>query len=425
MELAEDLLVEERYDSPLGEADREQGMTDLFSKFDEMIGEKQDITDAGFRSPIGIVMEKILSPTRAIIEGRETILLGTYNYMGMTFDPDVIQAGIDAMRAFGTGTNGSRCLNGTFADHMDAEEALKEFYGMSHAMIFSTGYQANLGFVSTICGKNDYVVMDIDSHASIYDGAFLGQRNVVRFRHNSVEHLESRLSKLPAEAHKLVILEGVYSMLGDIAPLKEMVAVAKKYGCMVLVDEAHSMGFYGPNGRGVYEAMGLEDQVDFVVGTFSKSVGTVGGFVVSNHPKFDILRIACRPYVFTASLPPAVVATAAASIRKLMHAHEKREHLWENTRYIHAGLKKLGFRLGTETAESAILSVLLDDQEQAIAIWDKLIDLGVYVNVARPPATPAGVFLLRCSVCAEHTIEQLDIVLERFAVAGRGVGAIA
>jgi 8-amino-7-oxononanoate synthase len=400
-------------------------MTDLFSKFDAIIAEREALLETGIRDPFAIVMDKVTSATTAVVKGKDTILLGTYNYMGMTFDPDVIQAGKDALDLYGSGTNGSRCLNGTFAGHMDAEEALKEFYGTKHAIVFSTGYQANLGFVSTIAGKGDYIILDADSHASIYDGCFLGNAEIVRFRHNSVEHLENRLSKLPPEAGKLVILEGVYSMLGDIAPLKDMVVVAKKYGAMILVDEAHSMGFYGPNGRGVYEEQGLTDDVDFIVGTFSKSVGTVGGFVVSNHPKFEILRLMSRPYVFTASLPPSVVATAATSIRKLMHAHNKRQHLWENIRHVHGGLKKLGFKLATETPESGIIAVLLHDQEQAAAMWNMMVGLGVYVNMARPPATPAGVYLLRCSLCAEHTREQIDTVLGHFETAGRAVGAIA
>lgn len=400
-------------------------MTDLFDKFAPLIAEKAALMETGVRDPIGIVMDEVRSPTEAVIAGKETILLGTYNYMGMTFDPDVIEAGKTALDEFGSGTNGSRCLNGTFRDHMAAEQALREFYGMKHAMVFSTGYQANLGFVSTIAGKCDYVILDADSHASIYDGCFLGNAEIVRFRHNNVDDLDKRLGRLPPDAGKLVVLEGVYSMLGDIAPLDKMVAVAKKHGAQVLVDEAHSMGFYGPNGRGVYEAQGLDGQIDFVVGTFSKSVGTVGGFVVSDHPGFEILRLVCRPYVFTASLPPSVVATATTSIRKLMHAHNKRQHLWENVRQLHGGLKELGFRLPTETPESAIITVLLDTQEQAITMWDRMIDLGVYVNVARPPATPAGIFLLRCSVCAEHTSEQIRTVLGRFATAGREVGAIA
>jgi 7-keto-8-aminopelargonate synthetase-like enzyme len=221
------------------------------------------------------------------------------------------------------------------------------------------------------------------------------------------------------------VLEGVYSMLGDIAPLKEMVGVAKKHGAMVVVDEAHGMGFFGPNGRGVFEEAGVEKDVDFVVGTFSKSVGTVGGFVVSNHPKFEVLRLVCRPYVFTASLPPSVVATAATSIRKLKDSGAKRAHLWENSRRLHKGLRQLGFQLATEEAESAIIAILLPDQQTTVLMWQALLEQGVYVNMARPPATPAGMFLLRCSLCAEHSDEQVGQILDRFAAAGRASGFIA
>ncbi len=399
-------------------------VTDLMSKFDDLIAERQALIDTGVRDPFGIVMDEVRSPTMAIIKGKETILLGTYNYMGMTFDPDVIQAGKDALDKFGSGTNGSRMLNGTFRDHVAAEEALKEFYGTTSAMVFSTGYQANLGIIATIAGKGDYVILDADSHASIYDGCAMGNAEIVRFRHNSVEDLDKRLGRLPAEAPKLVVLEGVYSMLGDIAPLKEMVAVAKRHGCMVLVDEAHSMGFFGAHGRGVYEDQGLEGQVDFVIGTFSKSVGTVGGFCVSNHPKFEAVRMACRPYIFTASLPPSVVATAATSIRKLMCAHNKRQHLWENARALHGGLTAMGFKLGTATPESAIVAIILDDQTQAVAMWQALLEAGLYVNMARPPATPAGTYLLRCSLCAEHSPAQISAALAMFQAAGRAVGAI-
>jgi 8-amino-7-oxononanoate synthase len=400
-------------------------MTDLFSKFDGLIAEREALLDTGVRDPFGIVMDEIKSPTVAVINGKETILVGTYNYMGMTFDPDVIQAGKDALDQFGSGTNGSRVLNGTYKDHKDVEEALKEFYGTSSAMVFSTGYQANLGLVSAIAGKGDYIVLDADSHASIYDGCAMGNAEVVRFRHNSVEDLDRRLGRIPEDAQKLVILEGVYSMVGDIAPLVEMVAVAKKHGAMIMSDEAHSMGFFGPNGRGVYEELGLEADIDFVVGTFSKSVGTVGGFVVSNHPKFEVLRLVCRPYIFTASLPPSVVATAATSIRKLMHAHNKRAHLWENTRRMHKGLRDMGYTLGTETAQSAIIAVMLPDQQQAVVTWQALLEMGVYVNVARPPATPNGMFLLRCSLCAEHSAEQIDTILAAFKAAGTLSGALA
>ncbi|MFN3945648.1 MAG: serine palmitoyltransferase [Allosphingosinicella sp.] len=400
------------------------GGRDLFSKFDALIAERQALLDTGVRDPFGLVMEKVLSPTRAIIKGKETILLGTYNYMGMTFDPDVIAAGKKALDEYGSGTTGSRVLNGTYQGHTEVEEALKEFYGTRHAMVFSTGYQANLGLMATIAGKEDYIILDADSHASIYDGCAMGNAQIVRFRHNSVEDLEKRLKRLPADGGRLVVLEGVYSMLGDIAPLKEMVEVSKRHGAMVVVDEAHGMGFFGPNGRGVFEEAGVEDQVDFVVGTFSKSVGTVGGFVVSNHPKFEVLRLVCRPYVFTASLPPSVVATAATSIRKLMHAGNKRAHLWENSRRLHQGLRDLGYKLATDTAESAIIAVLLPDQQTTVITWQALLEAGVYVNMARPPATPAGMFLLRCSLCAEHSADEVEQILAMFEAAGKATGVI-
>ena len=399
-------------------------MIDLLSKFDPLIAERDALLDTGVRDPFGIVMDQVLSPTEAIIKGNKTILLGTYNYMGMTFDPDVVAAGKKALDEFGSGTTGSRVLNGTYHGHKECEEALKEFYAVDHAIVFSTGYQANLGMISTLAGKGEYIILDADSHASIYDGCWLGNAEIVRFRHNSVEDLDKRLGRLPAEAGKLVVLEGVYSMFGDIAPLPEMVAVAKKHGAMILCDEAHGMGFFGPNGRGVYEELGCENDIDFVVGTFSKSVGTVGGFCVSNHPKFEVLRLVCRPYVFTASLPPSVVATAATSIRKLMHAGDKRAHLWKNSRRLHQGLRDLGFTLGTETAQSAIIAVMMPDMETTVRMWQALLELGLYVNMARPPATPAGTFLLRCSLCAEHSDDQVGDILAMFQQAGQAVGCI-
>src|SRR5688572_29821602 len=258
---------------------------DLFSKFDEVIHTRERLLASGVEDPFSLVMDKVLSPTRAICNGRDTILLGTYNYMGMTFDPDVIAAGKEALDNFGSGTTGSRVLNGTYQGHRAVEQALREFYAMDHAMVFSTGYQANLGIISTLAGKGDYIILDIESHASIYDGCALGNAQIVPFRHNDVGAMESRLKRVPAGAGKLVILEGVYSMLGDVAPLVEMVRVSKENGAMVLVDEAHSMGFIGDHGRGVAEAQGVIDDVDFIIGTFSKSVGTVGGVCGSNHPK--------------------------------------------------------------------------------------------------------------------------------------------
>jgi len=399
-------------------------MTDLFDKFQPIIDMREGLLASGVEDPFSLVMERVLSPTEAICNGRETILLGTYNYMGMTFDPDVIAAGKQALDEFGAGTTGSRVLNGTYAGHREVEDALREFYGMDHAMVFSTGYQANLGIISTVAGKGDYIVLDIDSHASIWDGCKLGDAEVVPFKHNDLEAMEKRLKRIPEGAGKLVILEGVYSMLGDIAPLKDMIRIAKDNGAMVLVDEAHSMGFIGPNGRGVAEDQGVLDEVDFVIGTFSKSVGTVGGFCVSNHPKFEILRLVCRPYVFTASLPPSVVATAATSIRKLMQGADKRAHLWENSRTLHKGLADRGFQLGTDSPQSAIIAVIMPDLERGAAMWEALLKEGLYVNLARPPATPANMTLLRCSLCAEHSAEQVQTIIGMFERAGKAVGIV-
>jgi glycine C-acetyltransferase/8-amino-7-oxononanoate synthase len=399
-------------------------MSDLLTKFDPLIELRTNLLAAGQEDPFGLVMERVLSPTEAVCNGRPTILLGTYNYMGMTFDPDVIDAGKQALDDFGSGTTGSRVLNGTYAGHRAVEAALCDFYAMDHAMVFSTGYQANLGIISTVAGKGDYIVLDIDSHASIWDGCKLGDAEVVPFKHNDIEAMDKRLGRIPEGAGKLVILEGVYSMLGDIAPLKEMIGIAKKHGAMVLVDEAHSMGFIGPNGRGVAEDQGVLGDVDFVIGTFSKSVGTVGGFCVSNHPKFEILRLVCRPYVFTASLPPSVVATACTSIRKLMHAGNKRAHLWENSKILHKGLSDAGFQLGTAEPQSAIIAVIMPDLERGAAMWEALLGEGLYVNLARPPATPAGMTLLRCSLCAEHTAKQVQTIIAMFTRAGKAVGII-
>jgi 7-keto-8-aminopelargonate synthetase-like enzyme len=397
---------------------------DLLAKFDPIIQTREQLLAAGVEDPFNLVMEQVLSPTRAICNGRDTILLGTYNYMGMTFDPDVIAAGKAAMEDFGAGTTGSRVLNGTFRDHRDVEAALRDFYAMDHAMVFSTGYQANLGIISTLAGKGDYIILDIDSHASIWDGCAMGNAEVVPFKHNDIEALAKRLKRVPEGAGKLVVLEGVYSMMGDVAPLKEMVRISKAHGAMVLVDEAHSMGFIGEHGRGVAEEQGVLDDVDFIIGTFSKSVGTVGGFCVSNHPKFEVLRLVCRPYVFTAALPPSVMASSATSIRKLMHGGNKRAHLWENSRTLHGGLRALGFQLGTETPQSAIIAVIMPDLEKGAMMWEALLKEGLYVNLARPPATPAGMTLLRCSLCAEHSAEQVQTILGMFERAGKAIGII-
>jgi 8-amino-7-oxononanoate synthase len=383
-------------------------MPDLLDKYDAAIAERASLQLGDLPDPISVVMERVVSPTEAIIQGRKTILVGTYNYMGMTFHPEVIAAGQQALAEFGSGTTGSRILNGTYAGHKALEERLARFYGMNGCIVFSTGYQANLAMCSALATKGDYIIIDADSHASIYDGCSMGTADVVRFKHNDPDDLAKRLRRLPAEAGKLVVLEGVYSMLGDVGRLPELCAVAKEYGAMILDDEAHAMGFFGEHGRGVLEAQGVEDQIDFVVGTFSKSVGTIGGFAVSNHPKFEILRIMSRPYMFTASLPPSVVATATKAIELISTAQDKRERLWRNSRALHQGLREIGFQLGTPTAQSAIIAVLCPDQETTVKLWAALIQAGVYVNMARPPA--------------EHTMEQVETILAAFQAAAQFAG---
>ncbi len=354
---------------------------DLLDKFDAVAALRASLPFEK-ADPFTVVMDEIISETEAVIAGRHTILAGTNNYMGMTFNEDAIEAAKQALDDFGTGTTGSRSLNGTYASHKKLEATIADFYGMKHCMVFSTGYQANLGMISALGGKDDYVIIDADSHASIYDGCSMSNATIVRFKHNDVENMERRLKRLPEDACKLVVIEGIYSMLGDAAPVKELLEVAKKYGCMTLVDEAHSMGFCGENGRGVAEAEGVEHLVDFYVGTFSKSVGTVGGFAVSNHPKFDVLRYTSRPYIFTASPPPSVVAGAIKAIEAIKRGGNRRAHLWENAKRLHKGLKEAGFDLCTEKAESPIIAVHLPDAMIGTKFWEQLFLEGVYVNMA-------------------------------------------
>ncbi|GIX15871.1 MAG: 8-amino-7-oxononanoate synthase [Rhodothalassiaceae bacterium] len=394
---------------------------DLLAKFAPLVAEREKLK-AFAPDPLDVTMERVLSPTEAIVNGRRTILAGTNNYMAMTFDPDAIAAAREALERFGTGTTGSRILNGTYVLHRRLEETLARFYDRRHAMVFTTGYQANLGIISTLAGRGDYVVIDADSHASIYDACAMGQADVVRFRHNDPEDLAKRLRRLPEDAGKLVVVEGIYSMLGDRAPLAELVAVTKEFGAQILVDEAHSMGFCGEHGRGIAEELGVDREVDFIVGTFSKSVGTVGGFCVSDQPHFEVLRFVCRPYMFTASSPPSVVASATVAIEKLARMHDERRALWRKVERLHAGLKAMGFALGTERVESPIVAVRLPDQETLFGMSAALLEEGVYVNVARPPATPRGLFLLRCSLGLGHTDEQVEEILAAFARAGRRLG---
>jgi 8-amino-7-oxononanoate synthase len=394
----------------------------IFHRFEALRAAHQTLQDCG-ADPFAVKIEKVLSSTTAMINGQETILCGSNNYLGLTFDDSALRAAIDAIQELGTGTTGSRIANGSYADHRLLERDLADFYGKAHCMVFSTGYQANLGAISTLAGPGDFLVIDSDSHASIYDGCKLGNATVVRFRHNDPADLDKRMARIAHEpGNKIIVVEGIYSMLGDQAPLAEFVAVKKKYGAYLLVDEAHSMGILGRTGRGLCEAAGVEADVDFITGTFSKSMGAIGGFLISDHEGFDILRVACRPYMFTASLPPSIVASVRAALAELRTHPELMTRLWKNVDILYDNLAAAGFSVGAQ--KGPVVAIRLNDPALAAKFWHEALEAGVYVNLALPPATPSGTALLRCSVCAAHTPAQLRAVVEIFAAIGAKLGLI-
>jgi len=395
----------------------------ILDKFAPLQAAYSSLKDQGY-DPFGISFDAITSPTEGEFQGRSILLMGTNNYLGLTFDAACINRAIDALTQFGTGTTGSRIANGTYVQHSALESALADFYGRDHAMVFSTGYQANLGILSTLVGKEDHLVIDADSHASIYDGVRLGNAQVLRFRHNDPNDLYKRLKRMEGvPGERLIVVEGIYSMLGDKAPLAEIAAVKREMGAYLLVDEAHSLGVLGATGRGLAEEVGAEADVDFIVGTFSKSLGTVGGFCVSSIPDFNVLRVACRPYMFTASLPPSAIAGALEALNQLRQRPELRERLRTNSEHLHSGLSALGFQVGPTV--SPVVSIALPDQATAIAFWNKLLAAGVYLNLSLPPATPNNLCLLRSSISAAHTPAQIDRAIDIIATIGLELGVIS
>lgn len=390
---------------------------DILAKYDAIAARRETMLEAG-DNPFGLRMDRILSPTEALIDGRRTLLVGTNNYLGLTFDPDCVAAGVAALRDQGTGTTGSRIANGSYALHEELEAAIARYLRRRTAIVWPTGYQANLGVIAGLAGPNDTILLDADSHSSIYDGCRLSGATLVRFRHNDPADLDKRLARLRGQEDAgkgavLVIVEGIYSMLGDIAPLQEFAEVKERHGAFLLVDEAHSVGVMGETGRGVAEAQGVEDKVDFLAGTFSKSLGAIGGFGASDHPHFDRLRYCSRPYMFTASASPASVATVTAAIARIEAQPGLIRDLWRNAEALHGGLSGLGFEIASEV--SPVVAVKLPDERLAVAFWNALLQAGVYVNLAVPPGTPGGVCLLRCSVSAAHTPEQIERVVATFA----------
>ena len=375
----------------------------------------------GASVPGQTVIDRVLSPGEVLIGGRPTLMFGSNNYLGLTLHPDVTDAARRAVLEYGTGTTGSRTANGTLALHEDLERELAEWFGKREAIIFSTGYQANLSLIGGLCGAGDVILIDGDSHASIYDATRQTAAQVIGFRHNSAESLRKKLQRLPAEGrNRLVVVEGLYSIRGDVAPLREIVDVCRAHGAYILVDEAHSLGTYGPTGLGCAEDQGVLDEVDFVVGTFSKSLAGIGGVCVSNHPELRALHFLARAYVFTASGSPSNVASVSAAV-KVVRAHpELRDQLWANVRRFRQGLRELGYVIG-ET-ESPIVPILTGDEERTIALWQRLLHEGLYVNLIVPPGCPVDACVLRASCSAAHTPEQISRGLDILGRVGAEMG---
>src|SRR5438093_4043190 len=352
------------------------------------------------------VIEGVLGPCEVVVQGRPTLMFGSNNYLGLTKHPDVVDAARRALDDYGTGTTGSRTANGTFALHEALERTFADWFGKRHAIIFSTGYQANLSLIGGLCGAGDVVLIDSDSHASIYDATRQTAAQVIGFRHNSAESLRKKLERLPGDGrNRLVVVEGLYSIRGDVAPLRDIVAVCRAHGAYLLVDEAHSLGTYGPNGLGCAEDQGVLHDVDFIVGTFSKSLAGIGGVCVSDHPELRALHFLARAYVFTASGSPSNIAGVRAAVKVVREHPELRDQLWSNVRRLRHGLQERGFAIG-ET-ESPIVPVLTGDEERTVALWQRLLADGLYVNLIAPPGCPVDECVLRASCSAAHTSEQV------------------
>jgi len=372
--------------------------------------------------PFNTTIDQVLSPTEVMVHGRRTLMCGSNNYFGLSFHPEVLAAARDALAREGAGTTGSRAANGTYAAHRHLEESFARLYGKAHAMVFTTGYQANLALISGLCGADDVVLVDTESHASIYDGARLSGAQVYAFKHNSAADLARKLARQPNGRRCLVVVEGLYSISGDVAPLPEMVAACREAGAYLVVDEAHSFGPYGGRGLGCAEAQGVLDDVDFIVGTFSKTLAGTGGFAVSAHPQLSMLHWAAKPYVFTASASPANVASVAAALTVMQRDRSLQSRLWDNVRHVRSGLARLGFAIGT--TESPIVSVRIGSAERAVTMWRALLEAGLYVNIVLPPGCPADGCLVRTSYSAAHSAEQIDAALGIFEQVGRALAVI-
>lgn len=341
-----------------------------------------------------------------VMEGHRKIMLGSNNYLGLTTCPEVIQAGIEALEKYGTGCSGSRFMNGTLDLHLKLEKELASFLRKEAVMTWSTGFQSNLGIISSLVGRNDYVICDRENHASIYDGCKLSYGTMLRYHHSDMEELEHQLKRVPADCGCLIVTDGVFSMKGDIAKLPEIVELAKKYGARVMVDDAHSFGVIGEGGRGTASYFGLEDEVDVYMGTFSKSLASLGGYMAASKAAVEYVKHTSRPFMFSASLPPANAASALAALKYIENHPELVKRLSDISAYTRKSFKEHGINI--HESETPIIPIYTRDAEYTLTLARNLFDKGVYVNPVLPPATPATECLLRVSLMATVTEDLVD-----------------
>ncbi len=360
--------------------------------------------------------------TVVVIEGKERIMMGSNNYLGLTHHPEVLEAAKVALERYGSGCTGSRFLNGTLDLHEQLEAELAEFFGKESCLVFSTGYQANLGVISGLIGRGDVVLLDKLDHASIVDGAKMSYGETVRFNHGDLAGLERKLQRVPAGTGTMIVVDGVYSMEGDIADLPGLLRLAEKYGAALAVDDAHSVGVLGPRGDGTAAHFNVVDEVDLIVGTFSKSLASIGGFVVGAESVIHYLRHFSRPLMFTAALPPANTAGVLAALNVMRREPARRERLWANTHRLQDGLRALGFDIGP--TQTPIVPFLIGEFEKTLLFWRKLFDAGVFTNPVVPPAVPPSQSRLRTSLMATHTADQIDYALEIFGRLGKELGVL-
>lgn len=392
--------------------------TDFFEKCRRFTAARE-AEEAGIY-PYFRVIESAQDP-EVIVDGRKMIMVGSNNYLGLTNHPEVKEAAIGALRKYGSGCAGSRFLNGTLDLHVGLEEKLARFMRKDAALVFSTGFQTNLGVISALAGKDDVIIIDKLDHASIIDGCRLSFSEVKKFRHNDMEDLERLLQHYNGRG-KLIIVDGVFSMEGDVADLPGIVKLAKKYCARVMVDDAHGIGVLGQTGRGTVEHFGLEDDIDLIMGTYSKSLASIGGFVASSEEVIHYIKHFARALIFSASPPPASVASVSAAVDIIEKEPERRERLWRNTNKMLSGLKTLGFNTGR--SETPVIPVIVGEDQKAFIMARMLHNKGIFANVAVSPAVPSGMALIRTSYMATHTDEQLDKVLSAFEEVGKALGII-